>query len=126
MKKKLFGVLFGTALLLGLTTGTAHADNTYPYLEICNSINSRGPIYIIDIYNATSNKTLIVGSCSLRYNGDNRLRIDPDPELGGDVDSTWWGYEGQGYKYCINGEGRIDPPNYYLGYIKYNTDASDC
>ena len=114
---------------LGLTAAPAHAENTYPHLHICNSINSRGIIKAVDLVNASGNAYVPQGGCKYVYNANNRVRIDPDPENvnSNDVDSTWWAYQWQdGYPYCDPGEGLIDPPNYYDDEIYYNTDASGC
>lgn len=131
MIRRLGGAFAALALALGVLTATtlpAQADaNSYPYLQICNSSNSVGPIKIIDTINSTNGSYLVGDRCGLYYNADNRIRIDPDPELGADVDSTWWDYEWQtGYTHCDPGEGLIDPPNYYTDDIYYNTDKSGC
>jgi hypothetical protein len=93
-------------------------------LKICNSSASRGPIEVFSDLHPTG-VIVIPDRCnSFSDNGD--VRIDPDPELGGDVDSTWWGFIGEGYDYCDPGEGLINPPSVAPNGLRYNTDASGC
>lgn len=116
-------------VLLSLSGPPAMAASTYPYVYICNSSNSAGPaIRLVSANGLAVGQYVSPGTCKTYINTNNNARVDPDPEEVNhtDVDSTWWGYQGQGLDYCDPGEGLIDPPNYYVGYIKYNTDKSGC
>ena len=96
------------------------------YLDIYNSINSVGPI---EVYSAIhpGGVTITPGNHNTFYNGDSSVVVDPDPELGPDVGSTWWGLQGEGLTHCVQGEPEINPPDNTSGkYIKYNTDKSGC
>ena len=114
---------------LSIVNAPLASASTYPYVYICNSVNSAGPaIRLVSANGLAVGQYVGPGSCKLYDNTNNNARVDPDPEEVNynDVDSTWWGYQGQGLDYCDPGEGLIDPPNYYVGYIKYNTDRSGC
>lgn len=95
----------------------------------CNSSNSRGPITVHP--DVGGQRTIITSYCADVDNSYGHTLVDPDPELGADVGSSWWGYIGHGYDYCDPGEGWIDFPNAnpYGGGgpdIRINTDASGC
>jgi hypothetical protein len=120
--KRTLAIAAVSALPLAGLTGPAHAADN---LKICNSINSRGPIKVYSS-NWPGGRTVIRDECNTFNDDDGSVRIDPDPELGGDVDSTWWGFIGEGYDYCDPGEGQINPPSYAPNGLRYNTDASGC
>jgi hypothetical protein len=127
LRKRLLAVLGSLVLAVGLgALAVQPAAAAQSHLEIRNSINSRGPIEVFSSLHPNG-VIIIVGNGNTFANVDGSVRVDPDPELGGDVDSTHWGLEGQGLGNCISGEGLINPPNETGGrYIKYNTDASGC
>jgi len=118
------GLIGALQASIALAPPTASAT---PLIEIRNSANSVGPIRVFsDLH--PGGVTIIAGAGNtFSDNGD--VRVDPDPELGPDVDSSWTGIEGQGLNTCRPGEALIDPtsPAVLNGrYWKINTDKSGC
>lgn len=127
MFKRLGVVALGLFMALFLTP-TAQAATPNGYLYICNSTASQGPVTAHP--DVGGQQTIITGACKQINNAYGHALVDPDPELGPDVGSTWWGFIGHGYDYCDPGEGWIDFPNFDPdgggSEIRMNTDASGC
>lgn len=132
VRSVLAGLMFALIMMVTGPAETAvadHADGDDTYIKVCVSINSQGPMEVFSGLHPTG--VIIIGDrCNTFYNGDGSVRVDPDPELGGDVGSTWWGFIGHGYDYCssgTNGEAWINPPDSAgLDGVRYNSDASGC
>lgn len=129
--KRLMRIALALVVALGFSTimaAPALANTPSGYLYICNSTSSRGPVTVHP--DVGGQVTIVTGACKQVNNAYGHTLVDPDPELGGDVDSTWWGFIGHGYDHCDPGEGWIDFPNTDPdgggSEIRMNTDASGC
>jgi len=128
-RKRLVAPALGLGLALsGIMAAPALANTPSGYLYICNSSASQGPVTVHP--DVGGQRTIITNTCAQVNNAYGHTLVDPDPELGPDVGSTWWGFIGHGYDYCDPGEGYIDFPNVDPegggAEIRMNTDASGC
>jgi len=123
-RKVLAGAATSVLLGAGLFATSTLPAHSATLLKICNSVNSRGPIEVFSDLHPTGVRISVDRCNTFSDNGD--VRIDPEPSGTLDVDSTWWGFIGEGYDYCDPGEGLINPPSVAPNGLRYNTDASGC